>query len=83
MTDDWQSDRAEPLAVGPPRQRMTRRERARVERNRRRRRVTPVLALSALVVVVIGAVFLGTKMWHSLFGETGNDYAGAGIADVV
>ncbi|PRC46492.1 aminodeoxychorismate lyase, partial [Mycobacterium sp. ITM-2017-0098] len=42
-----------------------------------------VLALSALVVVVIGAVFLGTKMWHSLFGETGNDYAGAGIADVV
>lgn len=83
MTDDWQSDRAEPLAVGPPRQRMTRRERARAERNRRRRRVTLVLALSALVVVVIGAVFLGSKMWHSLFGGTGDDYAGEGVNDVV
>lgn len=83
MTDDWQNDRAEPLAVGPPRQRMTRRERARAERNRRRRRTTLVVALTALVVVVIGAVFLGSKMWHSLFGDTGNDYAGEGVTDVV
>ncbi|VEG54457.1 aminodeoxychorismate lyase [Mycolicibacterium aurum] len=83
MTDDWQNDRAEPLAVGPPRQRMTRRERARQERNRRRRRTTLVVALSALVVVVIGAVFLGSKMWHSLFGGSGDDYAGQGVNDVV
>ena len=83
MTDDWQSDRAEPLAVGPPRRRMTRRERARAERLRRRRRWTIVAALSALIVVVIGAVFLGSSMWHSLFGESGDDYAGEGVNDVV
>jgi len=83
MTDDWQSDRAEPLAVGPPRQRLTRRERARAERNRRRKRTTLVVALSALVVVAIGAVFLGSKMWHSLFGDSGTDYAGGGVSDVV
>lgn len=83
MTDDWQSDRAEPLAVGPPRRSMTRRERARAERLRRRRRWTIVAALSALIVVVIGAVFLGSSMWHSLFGDSGDDYAGEGVTDVV
>jgi len=83
MTDDWQSDRAEPLAVGPPRRRMTRRERARAQRLQRRRRWTIIAALSALVVVVIGAVFLGSSMWHSLFGGSGDDYAGDGVNDVV
>lgn len=42
-----------------------------------------MVALCALVVVVIGAVFLGSKMWHSLFGDSGNDYAGEGVSDVV
>lgn len=83
MTDEWQSGRAEPLAVGPPRQRMTRRERARAERQRRRRRAGLVVALSMLVVVVVVAVFLGSKMWHSLFGGTTSDFAGDGVNDVV
>ncbi len=83
MTDDWQSDRAEPLAVGPPRRRMTRRERAREERYRRRRKMGLVVALSMLVVVAVVAVFLGSKMWHSLFGGSSSDYAGDGVNDVV
>ncbi|ORV84491.1 endolytic transglycosylase MltG [Mycolicibacterium iranicum] len=83
MTDDWQSERAEPLAVGPPRRRMTRRERAREERYRRRRKTGLVVALAMLVVVVIGAVFLGSKMWHSLFGGASDDFAGEGVNDVV
>ncbi|WNG89849.1 endolytic transglycosylase MltG [Mycobacterium sp. ITM-2016-00317] len=83
MTDDWRSDRAEPLAVGPPRQRMTRRERARQERLRRRRRVAVVFSVTMLVVIVIGAVFLGSRMWHSLFGGAGDDFAGSGLNDVV
>ncbi|EJZ04950.1 endolytic transglycosylase MltG [Mycolicibacterium vaccae] len=83
MTDDWRSDRAEPLAVGPPRQRMTRRERARQERLRRRRRVAVIFSLTMLVVIVIGAVFLGSRMWHSLFGGAGDDFAGGGVNDVV
>lgn len=83
MTDDWQSDRAEPLAVGPPRRQMTRRERAREERYRRRRKTGLVIALSMLVVVVVVAVFLGSKMWHSLFGGTSEDFAGGGVNDVV
>jgi len=82
MADDWPSDRAEPLAVGPPRRRMTRQQRAREARYQRRRRTAAVAAVAMLVVVV--AVFLGSRMWHSLFGGgTGNDYTGAGANDVV
>jgi UPF0755 protein len=33
-------------------------------------------------VVVVGAVFLGSKLWHTLFGA-GNDYTGDGVSDVV
>ena len=83
MPDDWHNERAEPLAVGPPRQRMTRRQRAREARNKRRRRMAAVVAVSMLVVVIVGAVFLGSRMWHSLFGGTGNDYSGDGVSDVV
>lgn len=83
MTEDWQSDRAEPLAVGPPRRRMTRRERAREERQRRRRRTAAVAAVAMLVVVAVVAVFLGSKMWHSLFGGSSSDFAGEGVNDVV
>lgn len=83
MTDDWAGDRAEPLAVGPPRNRMTRRERARAARYRRRRRTAAVLAVGVLIVVAIGAVFLGSQLWHSLFGGSADDYAGDGVNDVV
>lgn len=83
MADDWRSDRAEPLAVGPPRRRATRRDRIKEARVRRRRRIAAVAALAVVVVVVIGAVFLGSKLWHSLFGTSGGDYAGDGVSDVV
>jgi UPF0755 protein len=82
MTDDWRRDRAEPVAVGPPRRRMSRTERIREARGRRRRRLASWLALALLIAVVLGAVFLGSKMWHSLFGG-GDDYSGDGVNDVV
>ncbi|MGE0216021.1 endolytic transglycosylase MltG [Mycolicibacterium sp.] len=83
MTDDWSSERAEPVAVGPPRRAMTRRERARQARYERRRRTAAIIALAMLVVVAVVAVFLGSKLWHSFFGGAGNDYAGDGVNDVV
>ncbi len=83
MAEDWQSERAEPVAVGPPRRRATRRDRIREARTKRRRRVAAVSALAVLVVVVVGAVFLGSSLWHSLFGSSGGDFAGDGVSDVV
>lgn len=82
MTENWGRNRAEPVAVGPPRRRMSRSDRVREERGRRKRRFASGFALSLLIVVVVGAVFLGSKMWHSLFGG-GNDYTGDGVNDVV
>ena len=82
MADNWGRGRAEPVAVGPPRRRRTRADRIREARSRRKRRIVAGLALSMLIVVVVGAVFLGSKLWHSLFGP-GNDYAGEGVNDVV
>jgi UPF0755 protein len=35
-----------------------------------------------LVVVVVAAVFLGSKLWHAVFGA-GDDYTGGGKRDVV
>ncbi len=78
----WRQERVEPMAVGPPRRRRTRADRIREARGRRRRRLASGLALGILVVVVIGVVFLGSKMWHSLFG-TGGDFTGNGVSDVV
>jgi peptidoglycan lytic transglycosylase G len=82
MADDWSRDRANPVAVGPPRHRMTRADRIRAARGRRRRRMASGFALAMLIVVVVGAVFLGSKMWHTLFG-TGSDFSGDGVNDVV
>jgi UPF0755 protein len=82
MADNWGRGRAEPVAVGPPRRRITRADRIREARSRRKRRIVAGLALSMLIVVVVGAVFLGSKLWHTLFGP-GNDYAGDGVNDVV
>lgn len=81
MTNHWGRERAEPVAVGPPRRRVTRADRIRAARNRRRRRLTGFLAVGLLIVVVVGAVFLGSKMWHSFFG--GSDFTGDGVDDVV
>ena len=83
MADDWESERPEPVAVGRPRRTMSRTERARANRNRRRRRNLTVLSVAALIVVLIGAVFLGSRLWHGMFGGNASDYAGDGVADVV
>ncbi len=82
MTDNWGRNRAEPVAVGPPRRRMTRSDRMREARGRRKRRFASGFALALLIVVVVGAVFLGSKLWHTMFGG-GNDYSGDGVNDVV
>jgi UPF0755 protein len=81
MTERWNTERNEPVAVGPPRRRMSRAARARARRMQRRRRLFSGLAVAVLVAVVLGVVFLGSRLWHGMFG--GNDYAGDGTADVV
>ncbi|WP_197376838.1 endolytic transglycosylase MltG [Mycolicibacterium baixiangningiae] len=83
MAEDWRHDRAEPVAVGPPRRGMSRSDRMRLERSRKKRRTAGVLSLGLLIVVVVGAVFLGSKLWHNMFGGNSNDFAGDGVSDVV
>lgn len=82
MAEDWGAERARPVAVGPPRRGLSRAERARKARNDRKRRLARALSLALLIVVAVGAVFLGSKLWHSMSGST-SDYAGDGVADVV
>ncbi|WP_230981625.1 endolytic transglycosylase MltG [Mycobacterium malmoense] len=77
--------RAEPEAVGSPRRRMSRVDRAarrRAEQSKRRRRHAGRIAFALIVVVVVAAVFAGAKLWHTVFGS-GDDYTGAGKRDVV
>jgi len=69
-------------AVGPHRRHRTRAERIRARRNRRRRRLFGGLAVSLLVVVVVAAVFVGSRLWHTVFGSD-NDYTGSGKRDIV
>lgn len=82
MSDRWSTDRSEPLAVGPPRRRLSRAARAQERRTARRKRVFSIAALVTLIVVVVGVVFVGSKLWHGLFGGS-SDFAGDGTADVV
>jgi UPF0755 protein len=82
MTDNWGRGRAQPVAVGPPRRRITRADRIREARGHRKRRLGRGFVLAMLIVVVIGAVFLGSKLWHTMFGG-GNDFSGDGVNDVV
>ncbi|MET0758462.1 MAG: endolytic transglycosylase MltG [Mycobacterium sp.] len=81
--DDWNRERAKPVAVGPPRRRATRAERIRAAHGRRKRRIATGFSLAVLVAVVVGAVFLGSKLWHTVFGAGTTDYAGDGVSDVV
>jgi UPF0755 protein len=69
------------VAVGPPRRARSRVERLRAERGHRRRRAALGFAVGLLIVVVLAAVFVGSRMWHS-FGPQ-NDYAGDGKKDLV
>jgi UPF0755 protein len=61
---------------------MSRVARNRAERGRRRRRFAGRITAGVLVVVVVAGVFLGSKLWHAVFGN-GDDYTGGGKRDVV
>ncbi len=61
---------------------MSRADRMREARRRRRRRFVRGFTLSVFIVIVVGAVFLGSRLWHTVFGP-GNDYSGEGKSDVV
>ncbi len=74
-------ERAQPVAVGPPRRARSRTERLRAERGRRRKRLIRGLVVGLLIAVVLAVVFVGSRMWHS-FGPQ-NDYAGDGKKDLV
>ncbi|HSS25729.1 MAG TPA: endolytic transglycosylase MltG [Mycobacterium sp.] len=82
MVDSVRRQRAEPEAVGPPRKKMSRVARNKAERGHRRRRFAGRIALGVLLVVVVAAVFLGSRLWHTVFGA-GDDYTGSGKRDIV
>ncbi|HEV7854068.1 MAG TPA: aminodeoxychorismate lyase, partial [Mycobacterium sp.] len=82
MPDAWGRERPQPVAVGPPRRRMSRADRMREARRRRRHRLVRSVTLCVFIVIVIGAVFLGSRLWHNVFGG-GSDYSGEGRSDVV
>ncbi len=82
MVDSARGQRAEPEAVGPPRHKMSRVARHRAERGRRRRRFATRAALVLLVVIMVVVVFVGTRLWNTVFGS-GDDYTGNGKRDVV
>ena len=86
MVDSAPRERAEPQAVGPPRHRMSRRDRRvrrRAEQSRKRRRLVGRAAAGLLVVVVVVAGFVGFKLWHTSFRSGDADYTGTGKRDVV
>jgi UPF0755 protein len=82
MADDWGNHRPQPVAVGPPRRRLSRAQRMREARRRRRHRLVRGATLCVFIVIVVGAVFLGSRLWHNVFG-VGSDYTGDGRSDVV
>jgi UPF0755 protein len=82
MVDSARGQRAEPEAVGLPRRRISRVARNRAERGRRRRRFAGRIALALLVVIMVVVVFVGTRLWNTVFGS-GDDYAGSGKRDIV
>lgn len=81
MVDSGRRERAEPEAVGP-RGGRSRVNRNRAERVRRRRRFTGKIVLAIVAVVVLVGVFVGAKLWHTMFGA-GDDYTGDGKRDIV
>lgn len=68
--------------MGPPRRRNTRAKHLRRKRNQRRRRIAAALALVVLTAVVVGAVFLGLKLWNNMFTAV-SDFQGGGKHDLV
>ncbi len=78
MSDPYDYDRAEPVAVGAPRRRMSRLERVRARRMHVRRRIVAGAAVAVLAAIVIAVIFLGTN----IFGGS-SDYSGEGKDDIV
>ena len=85
MVDSARGQRAEPEAVGPPRRRMSRVDRAarrREQESKRRRRFAGRVTLVLSVVVMVTVVFVGTRLWNTVVGS-GDDYTGNGKRDIV
>ncbi len=82
MVDSARRQRAEPEVVGRTRHRVSRVEKNRSQRGRRRRRFAGRIALALIVVLVLAVVFVGAKLWHTVFGS-GDDYTGTGKRDIV
>ncbi|OBK20832.1 aminodeoxychorismate lyase [Mycobacterium asiaticum] len=74
-------EKAQPVAVGPSRHRKSRADRKKAQRTRRRRRVAGSFAVGLLVVIVVAAVLVGSKLWHMMGNQ--DDYTGDGKHDVV
>ncbi|HTX94508.1 MAG TPA: endolytic transglycosylase MltG [Mycobacterium sp.] len=81
MVDSARRQRAEPEAVGPPRHRRSRVARNQAERGRRRRRFAGRITLAVLAVIVLAGVFVGARLWHTVFPS--DDYTGSGKRDLV
>jgi len=82
VVDSARRQRAEPSAVGPPRRRMSRVDRNRAERGKKRRRAASRVTFVVFVVIAVVAVFVGTRLWNTVFGA-GDDYTGNGKRDIV
>ncbi|CAM3184810.1 aminodeoxychorismate lyase [Mycobacterium intermedium] len=82
MIDEGVPERAQPTAVGSARHRRSRADHKHAKKIRRRRRLAGAFALGLLVVIVVAAVGLGSKLWHILSGSSG-DYTGGGKQDIV
>lgn len=72
MSDDNPATKAEPVAVGPARRRMSRTERAREDRQQRQqrrrnrhRRLVGGLGVALVTLLLIAGVFLGSKFLHA------------------
>lgn len=74
--------KAKPAAVSASRHRKSRTDRKKAERNRRKRRFAGGFAVGLLVVVVVAAVLVGSKLWHMVSGNE-DDFTGDGKRDVV
>ncbi|KKC00946.1 endolytic transglycosylase MltG [Mycolicibacter arupensis] len=82
---DTDGRKARPTAVGPPRRRMSRTQRARESRRQRQhhrnRRMARGLGVALVALAAIAAVFLGSRYWHA--GGPGLDFTGDGGQQVL
>lgn len=62
--------------------RVDRGARRRKEQSKNRRRLAGRVTLAVLVVIAVVAVFVGTRLWNTVFGS-GDDYTGNGKRDIV